>query len=395
VQGEDVNDHEKVTPDEAPVTEMSGLNIVSDTEFTVELTAPSSVFPVRLGFVAFAPLPASFFADPEAFGEAPVGNGPFRFASYTPGESIKLAAFDDFPGTKPEVAEVEYRIYTDLDAAYADLLSNNLDILWRLPTAALTDGLYLHDLGERVVDQPNGSMAYLTSPQYLPAYANPDLPKAISMAIDRNKVIDVAFHGLRVPATGWVSPIVNGYQAGVCGEYCEYQPAAAKALFETTGFSGPITIAYEAPGDHRTWTEAVCTSITNALGVECQAVPSPDFATFRADVIERKVTGLIKSAWLMDYPSIENYLVPQYATHNYANDANYSNPAFDAAVAEAATLPSNEANVKYQEAEAMLVDDFPVIPLWYGRTVAGYSENIAEVRFTPFETPDLTSVRLS
>jgi oligopeptide transport system substrate-binding protein len=43
----------------------------------------------------------------------------------------------------------------------------------------------------------------------------------------------------------------------------------------------------------------------------------------------------------------------------------------------------------------MLADDFPVIPLWFGRTIAGYSENIAQVRFTPLESPDLTSVRLS
>lgn len=41
--------------------------------------------------------------------------------SYTPGESVKLTAFDDFPGTKPEVTDVEYRFYSDLDAAYADL----------------------------------------------------------------------------------------------------------------------------------------------------------------------------------------------------------------------------------------------------------------------------------
>lgn len=120
VQGEDANGDEKITADEALVTEMSGLTVVSDTEFTVELAAPS-VFPVMLGLVAFAPLPASFLEDPEAFGKAPVGNGPFKCVSYTPGESVKLTAFDDFPGTKPEVTDVEYRFYSDLDAAYADL----------------------------------------------------------------------------------------------------------------------------------------------------------------------------------------------------------------------------------------------------------------------------------
>lgn len=48
VQGEDANGYEKITADEASVTEMSGLTVVSDTEFTVELAAPSSVFPVML-----------------------------------------------------------------------------------------------------------------------------------------------------------------------------------------------------------------------------------------------------------------------------------------------------------------------------------------------------------
>jgi oligopeptide transport system substrate-binding protein len=395
VQGNDANGDKEITPDEAPATEMSGLTVVSDTEFTVELSAPSSVFPVMLGFIAFAPLPDSFFEDPEAFGKAPVGNGPFQYVSYARGESIKLTAFDDFPGTKPEVEDVEYRFYTDLDAAYADLITNNLDIVWRLPASALTDDAYLDDLGERVVDQANGSMAYLTAPLYLPAYANPDLAKAISMAINREQVIDVAFNGSRLPATGWVSPVVNGYKAGACGEYCDYQPAAAKTLFQTTGFAGPITITYEADGGHKTWVDAVCTSISNTLGVDCQGSPSPDYAAFREGVTAHEYTGLIKSAWLMDYPSIENYLVPQYSTHGYANDAAYSNPAFDAAVAEAATLTGSDAIARYQQAEAMLADDFPVIPLWYGRTIAGYSENITEVRFTPFESPDLTSVRLS
>lgn len=58
-------------------------------------------------------------------------------------------------------------------------------------------------------------------------------------------------------------------------------------------------------------------------------------------------------------------------------------------------LQGDKAIATYQEAEAMLAEDFPVIPLWYGRTIAGHSENIAEVEFTPFESPDLASVRLS
>jgi oligopeptide transport system substrate-binding protein len=215
------------------------------------------------------------------------------------------------------------------------------------------------------------------------------------MAIDRETVIEVAFNGARTPATGWVSPVVDGYTEGVCGVYCTYDPVAAKALFDTTGFVGPITITYNADGDHKTWIEATCNSISNVLGIECDGLPLADLATFLAAIRDHEATGLLKGAWLMDYPSIENFLVPQYATGASSNDGVYSSPDFDAAVAEAATLTGDAGIAKYQEAEAILAEDFPVIPLWYGRTIAGYSENIAEVRFTPFSTVDLTSVRLS
>jgi oligopeptide transport system substrate-binding protein len=395
VQGEDANGDEEITADEVPITEMSGLTIVNNTEFTVELEAPSSVFTMMLGYIAFAPLPASFFDDPEAFGMAPVGNGPLKFVSYEPHESIKLTEFDNYPATELEIQDVEYKVYRDLDAAYADLISNNLDILWRIPASALAGDVYLEDLGDRVVDEPAGSMHYIAAPQYVATYANPELTRAISMAIDREEVIDVAFNGARTPATGWVSPVVNGYEEGACGVYCTYDPVAAKTLFDSTGFSGAITLSFEAGGDHDTWIAATCTSISRSLEVECTPVQTVDFATFRGEVRDRKITGLFKAAWQMDYPSIENFLVPQYATGASSNDGVYSSPDFDAAVAEAATLTGDAAIAKYQEAEAILAQDFPVIPLWYGRTIAGYSENVAEVRFTPFSTVDLTSVRLS
>jgi len=124
-------------------------------------------------------------------------------------------------------------------------------------------------------------------------------------------------------------------------------------------------------------------------------MPSVDFATYLGELRDRKVTGLFKAGWNMDDPSIENFLVPQFATGASSNDSGYSNADFDAAVAEAATLKGDEAIAKYQDAEAILAEDFPVIPLWYVRTIAGYSENIAAVQFTPFGTPDLTSVRLA
>ena len=49
------------------------------------------------------------------------------------------------------------------------------------------------------------------------------------MAIDRDLIAKQIFNGTVTPATGWVSPVVDGYKAGACGDSCTFDAAAAKA----------------------------------------------------------------------------------------------------------------------------------------------------------------------
>ena len=62
---------------------LTGLEVVDDLTFTVTLKEARSDFPLRLGYSAFYPLPASAFEDMDAFGQNPVGNGPYKLASDT------------------------------------------------------------------------------------------------------------------------------------------------------------------------------------------------------------------------------------------------------------------------------------------------------------------------
>ena len=77
--------------------------------------------------------------------------------------------------------------------------------------------------------------------------------------------------------------------------------------------------------------------------------------------------GMFRTGWQMDYPSIENFLAPIYKTGAGSNDGDYSNPEFDQLLNEAAAEPRTRAsaNAKYQEAEALLANDMPAIPMWY------------------------------
>ena len=143
---------------------------------------------------------------------------------------------------------------------------------------------------------------------------NVDLRKAISRAIDRDLIVKQIFSGTRIPATGWVSPAVDGFKAGACGDSCTFDAAAAKTAFEAAGgYKGTLTMTYNADAPNKAWSEAVCNSIKNTLGIECVAVPTVDFATFNKKLDADELKGIFRSAWQADYPSIENYLTPIYA----------------------------------------------------------------------------------
>jgi oligopeptide transport system substrate-binding protein len=383
--------------DKAPTADkMTGLKVVDDTTFTVELAEASSSFPQRLGYTAFAPMPESFFSDAKAWEKAPIGNGPFKLVKFESKQTIDLTAFEDYTlEDKPQVKDVSFKIYDDPEAAYADLVSNNIDVQATLPTSALQGEKYKEDLGDRVTNQAVGVFQSLTIPEYRPELKKPELRKAISMAIDRQTIIDNIFVGTRQPATGWVSPVVAGFKEGACGENCTFDPEKAKAALKAAGgFDETLTISYNADGGHKEWVDAACNSIKETLEIECQGKAYVDFATFLKDRGAKKIPGAYRTGWQMDYPAIENFLAPLYATGASANDSGYSNKEFDALIKKAATQDGDESLATYQQAEALLAEDMQVIPLWYGALTAGHSENVEQIRYTPFGTPDLTSIKV-
>ncbi len=379
---------------------MSGLVVVDDGSFTIKTTEKVSNLPVRLGYSAFAPLPAVFFDDPAAFGDKPIGSGPYKLDSWTKEQSIVLSKYADYSGDfAGKLDKITFKIYQDPDAAYNDVLANNLDVTDEIPASALIDAKYESDLPDRNAQKETGVIQTMSfAPAKVdPNYADPKVRQAISMAVNRDEIIKQIFNNTRKPATGWVSPVVDGYKAGACGEYCVYDPAKAKAkLDEAGGFKGDkITLSYNADASHKEWTEATCNSIKQALGVDCVATGVVDFATFRSLIVNRKMKGMFRNGWQMDYPSIENFLAPIYKTGVTSNDNDYSSPAFDKLLVEgaAATDPA-AANAKYQEAETLLAQDMPAVPLWYGTTTIGWSDKVTNVKITAFGTIDLGSLSL-
>lgn len=391
-------------PKEAPkpkVDKMSGLKVVNDTTFTVTLKAPSAIFPKMLGYSAYYPLPDMFFKDRKKFEDHPIGNGPFKFEERQPNVDLTVSKYDQYKGeNKAKVNKVTFKVYNDLDTAYQDLVSGELDFMRQMPASALADGRWKEELGDRAQKTFGLTSETITFPLYGEVgeqFKNPNLRKAISMAIDRESITKQVFDGAREPANGWTVPGLDHRQPNACGEACEFNPAKAKEyLKKAGGFKGTLTIEANADGGHEEWVKAVAASIRQNLGIKAEYKPIPTFAEFVQKRNSREMTGLFRAGWVADYPSQETFLSPLYRTGASSNDGEYSNKAFDAALDKANQASSpEEAEKLYAEAEKLLADDMPNIPLWSQPVLSGRSDRLASGIATPRRQLDLTTVTLA
>jgi oligopeptide transport system substrate-binding protein len=381
---------------------MSGLKVVDEKTFTITTSEPVSNLPVRLGYSAFSPLPASFFEDPKAFEKKPIGAGPFKMDSISNTEFV-LSKFADFSGaSKANVDKLTVRVYQDPSAAYADAVAGSLDYIddSNIPPDQFVGDAYKDDFPDRNSQRESLVMGWIWFSSADPQIKdNPELRKAFSRAIDRDLIVKQIFNGTRTPATGWVSPGVDGFKADACGDSCKFDAAAAKQAFEAAGgYEGTLTMTYNADAPNKGWSEAVCNSIKNTLGVECVAVPTVDFATFNKKIDANELKGIFRGAWQADYPSIENYMTPLYAKGAWPPGSNwgrYHNPEFDALLTKAAAAPTtDEANTVYQQAEALLAKDFPNAPLWYYTTTSAWSDKVTDVKVNAFGVLDFAAIKV-
>lgn len=374
-------------------SELSGLKQVDDHTFTITLNKPAADFAQRLGYSAFYPLPDVAFEDMKAFGENPIGNGPYKLAeegAWQHDVRIDLVPNEDYDGPrKAKNGGLDIVFYANQEGAYQDLQAGNLDVLDAIPDSALET--YESDLDGRAVNQPAAIFQSLTIPEWLDGFQTDEEGKlrraAISHAINRDQITDVIFKGTRTPAKDFTSPVIDGWSDSVPGnEVLEYDPELAKELWDQANaiqpYSGEdFTIAYNADGGHQTWVDAVANSISGALGITAVGQPFPDFASY-LDARDNEKVGAFRAGWQADYPGLYNFLGALYATGAGSNDGKYSDKAFDDLLAKGISETDEAArNATLVEAQSILFEDLPALPLWYSNVNGGWADGVQNVEF--------------
>ncbi|CAG6396073.1 ABC transporter substrate-binding protein [Streptomyces cocklensis] len=406
----DIDGYKAVHPDDekaAPTAKtMSGLKVVDDHTFTVKLSQKFSTWPDRLGYKAFAPLPKEFFDNHAAYLAKPIGDGPYMIESYTKGTSMKLVPNPNYTGpSKPKNKGVLLKVYTSSDTAYADLQSGQLDVLDDIPAADLPH--VKDDLGGRYLNQPAGIIQTFSFPMYKPEWSKSGMEKVrqgISMAIDRKTITDKIFGGTRTPANDLTSPVLGaagGYSDTLAGDSVKYDPVKAKQLITEGGGipGGQMKLGYNADsGSHKEWVDAVCNSINNVLGNNkaCVGAPTGTFADFRDQITKGQMTQPFRSGWQMDYPLIDDFITPLYATSGSSNDSKYSNKTVDTLINQAnAEADPAKSIALYQQAEKQVLTDMPIVPLWYQNGQAGWSSKVSNVKENAFSYPIFTEITVN
>jgi len=387
----------KAKPPAPKAQEMSGLKVVDDWTFTVTLNAPFSIFPTKLGYSAFMPLPDAFFnTTADLFGKKPIGNGPMKFVSWTDQQDIKLTRFDDYtlPDKVTGFKDLDIKIYDQDSAAYDDLVSDSLDFMEQVPTAALAGDKWKSDLGDRAKEAPTPTTGIIAFPMYDKRFQNPDLRRAISMSIDRQSIADKIFFGTRKPADSWSNPLTPGGTKGDCTS-CKYDVEGAKALLKKAGgFTGDMVFYYNADiGGHKDWMTAVANNVKNNLGINARAEGVPTFNVFRSQINAHQMKGPYRAAWQQDYPDVENWIGPLYVTGGSSNDGLYSNPEVDKLYKDATSAASaDDAHKKFSDATKLIDQDTPSMPVYFYSEQWGTSKKIAKAEVNNVGFLDLASV---
>jgi len=393
----DGNGPKKAEPPKA--TKLTGLKKVDDTTFTVKLSTGFAGWESLMAYDCFYPLPKAAFASEgvltKDFAEAPIGNGPFKLRGKWQHDSqIQVEKVADFKGTVPKVDGITWKIYQDQTAEYADLIAGNVDVQTKIPIESLASAS--GDLGDRLQKSPSSSFSFVGFPIYEKEFANRDVRRALSMAINREDMTEQIFLGSETPAKSFVSPVVEGAKANTCGENCEYNPVKAKQLYTAANGPKDLKITYNADGGHKAWVDAMCNQIKGSLGINCTGVGEPKFPDLLKKVEKKEPVGLMRLGWVMDYPLMEDYLGPLYTTDGSSNYYGYSNPAFDDLVRQgndAAT--TTQAEKLWGQAEQILAQDMPVIPLRFGQNVFGHSAKVTNVSVDLFQKVDIYKIELA
>lgn len=369
--------------------ELTGLTCPDDYTFVVHLSEPYADFPYVTTHPALSPVPSCALDDFESFFRCPIGNGPFKMdGNWVDGQYIDVVKNDLYYGEAPKVDAIEFVIEKDNETAFRELTAGNIDIA-QVPPAQIEAAKekygtsltgYTITPSHQYASGEKLGTTYLNINLENPKFSNPNVRRALSLAINRKVLVKNALNGNGAAADSIVPPSLAGYEEEAW-KYATYNLEEADALLEkvyprasngsrTLSFS----IAFDANANIKPVLEAVQSDFQK-LGITV-SLEQYEHAT----LISKELAGeyeVAQSQWIADYPILDNYIYPLFSSVSADNHSRYKNALTDAEIMQARALMNEAERIKeLQKINRTIGSDVPTIPLYFQRVSLAGSKRI-------------------
>jgi oligopeptide transport system substrate-binding protein len=385
--------------------ELEGVEVVDDATVTIRLVEPQPRYLLTLADPSLVPTPALADEDLEAFGEEPVGNGPFSLVGpREPGGFVRLARVEGHH-REPELDEVVLQVYPDdpaRDRQWADLEDGLLHVAdigpTRLEQAAETYGTSEDGAtGPGLLDGPTGTVTMLGFELTVPPFDDPVVRRALSQSIDRDALAEEVFGGTRRPADRIVPEGIAGSQSGAC-DHCRYDPEGAAALLEDAEVELPdeLEFTFNRGATNAAVAERIAADVTGALGVEVTVTPL-ELSEY-VPRVRRGEAPWFRIGWEANAPDAGAYLDPLFHSRNVGLDnlTRYAEDETDELLDEGRAAASEpEAIEAFAAAERRILEAVAVAPLLVNQHARVVTEDVEGLVWLPSGRVDLAVVRFA
>ena len=349
-----------------------GVKVESPEKLIVTLNARTPFF---TDLVAFYPLFPVNQRCIEKYGspdwtrpENIVTNGPFKLQFRRIRDRIRMAKNEKYWDAKAvQLQTIDALAVKSETTALNMYLNGQLDWMTQVPASTIP---ILKDPEGDFVGQFR-SAPMLTTYFYRINVTRPELSdkrvrRALAMAIDRHRLCEQITRAGEQPATSLDPPGMAGYESPLGAGF---DLAGARKLLEDAGYPGgrglpTIEILYnEPPTTHRTIAEAIQQMWRENLGIDVE-LRGLEWGVY-LNTQHKLDYETCRAGWVADYPDPNTFL-DMFVTKGGNNDTGWSNTRYDALIKAAAVEPDPEQRMKlFQEAEAILLDEQPIIPIYF------------------------------
>lgn len=366
--------------------DFDALNVVASEDgktLTVTLSYPCAYFDKLAAFAAMSPVQqATVEANGDAWCTEPdtyICNGPYCISEWIPSERIVLTKNPNYVGgwdsSKIVSDTITLLLLEDSSASYTAYNSGEAQLIKDVPTDEIPSLTKAEDGGDFYVDTILGTY-YLSLNDQKEPFTDPNVRKALSLAIDRDYVANTIMQGTYTPAYNLVGPGIvdesgmfydnaNGGKTYISEDYEANLEAAKQALADAgypNGEGFPVIEYSTNDAGYHTPVAEYLQQAWGELGITVN-INKVEWASFtpmrRAGDYDASRNG-----WVMDYNDPSNML-ELFTTGNGNNDGKYSSADFDAAIEASKVADKSVHFQKLHEAEDILMNDYACIPVAY------------------------------